>query len=121
MNSNSLRHYRKLLLSKPEAIEDYPFNLDVAVYKIRGKMFATLSQRDGVNNMNLKCAPDQALMLRKIYASVVPGWHMNKKHWNTLLLDGSIPPKEIRYMIDHSYEMVVKGMKKADRDSLSGI
>ncbi len=110
--------FRDKLLSKPEALEDFPFNLDVAVYKVCGKMFATLSEHNGVANMNLKCDPNEALLLREIYPSVVPGWHMNKKHWNTLLLDGSIPEKEINYMIDQSYSLVVKGLRKKDREFL---
>ncbi|WP_423907709.1 MmcQ/YjbR family DNA-binding protein [Candidatus Spongiihabitans sp.] len=118
MGGNKQR-YRQLALKKPEAYEDFPFKLDVAVYKVRGKMFATLSRVNGIWNMNLKCDPNQAQLFREIYDSVIPGWHMNKKHWNTLLLDGSIPENEIQYMIDHSYMLVVNGLMKTDRQYLA--
>ena len=118
MDGNKQR-YRQLALKKPEAYEDFPFKLDVAVYKVRGKMFATLSRVQGIWNMNLKCDPNQAQLLREIYDAVIPGWHMNKKHWNTLLLDGSIPENEIQYMIDHSYMLVVQGLMKTDRQYLA--
>ena len=110
---------RDYLLGKPEAIEDYPFGPDVAVMKVRGKMFATLSQSEGEGRMNLKCDPDQALALRDIFPAVIPGYHMNKRHWNTVILDGSLPDGEIERMIDNSYQLVVKGLIKADREALA--
>ncbi|MDH5360304.1 MAG: MmcQ/YjbR family DNA-binding protein [Gammaproteobacteria bacterium] len=106
------------LLGKPEAIEDYPFGPDVAVFKVREKMFATLAYNDKQARINLKCDPNQALILRDVFAAVIPGYHMNKQHWNTVILDGTIPDAEIMTMIDHSYTLVVKGMKKAVRTSL---
>ena len=106
------------LLSRPEAWLDFPFGPDVYVYKIHKKMFATLAGNDGAANMNLKCDPEQALALRDIFPSVQPGYHMNKTHWNTLVLDGSIPNGEIERMIDHSYSLVVRSLKKADRSAL---
>lgn len=106
------------LLALPEAQEDYPFGPDVAVYKVRDKMFATLSSEKGVARMNLKCDPERALMLRDVFEAVIPGYHMNKKHWNTVILDGSIPTAEVEGMIDHSYALVVQGLKKAERDRL---
>lgn len=109
---------RKALLAKPEATEDYPFGPDVAVYKIRNKMFATLVETDGEARCNLKCDPDEALALRDIFKSVIPGYHMNKKHWNTLILDGTIPDGEIQLLLDKSYALVVNGMPKAQRLSL---
>lgn len=106
------------LLGKPNALEDHPFGPQAAAFKVKGKMFAILSHRDGVANMNLKCDPDEALALRDIFESVKPGYHMNKKHWNTVLLDASIPSGEIERMIDRSYGLVVKGLKKNQRLSL---
>jgi predicted DNA-binding protein (MmcQ/YjbR family) len=103
---------RDYLLGKPEALEDFPFGPDVAVMKVRGKMFATLGEESGEGRMNLKCDPDQALALRDIFAAVQPGYHMNKKHWNTIKLDGSIPEGEIQRMIDHSFALVVGGLPK---------
>lgn len=110
---------RQYLLGKPEALEDYPFGPDVAVMKVRDKMFATLSEEQGEGRMNLKCDPDQALALRDIFPAVLPGYHMNKKHWNTIKLDASIPDGEIERMIDHSYALVVGGLPKKVRDGLA--
>jgi predicted DNA-binding protein (MmcQ/YjbR family) len=83
-------------------------------------MFATLGRIPGTEavGMNLKCDPQQALILREQFASVIPGYHMNKTHWNTILLDGSIPEREILWMIDHSYALVVRGLPRAARTSL---
>ncbi len=115
MNYQQARTY---LLQRPEAREDFPFGPDVAVFKIDKKMFATLSHNDSVANMNLKCDPDQAVMLRDIFDAVLPGYHMNKKHWNTIILDGSIPRGEIERMVDHSYALVVKSLPRAIRQGL---
>ncbi len=103
------------LLSQPEAIEDFPFGPEVSVFKIRGKMFATLGYEGDSARINLKCDPEEALMLRDVFDAVIPGYHMNKAHWNTVILDGSIPRGEIERMIDRSYGLVVKGLKKAER------
>jgi len=109
---------RQYLLGKPEAMEDYPFGPDVAVMKVRDKMFAALGQEGGEGRMNLKCDPDQALALRDIFTAVLPGYHMNKKHWNTIKLDGSIPEGEIQRMIDHSFALVVGGLSKKVREGM---
>lgn len=114
-------HCAKIYLSqRPQAIEDFPFGKDVSVFKIKSKMFATLSRKGSANNkgaaeMNLKCNPDEALALRDIFESIIPGYHMNKKHWNTIILDNTIPLCELERMIDRSYTLVVKGLKKAER------
>lgn len=115
MNLSQTKHY---LLNKPEAKEDFPFGPEVSVFKVSGKMYATLALDNGEGRMNLKCDPNEALMLRDIFPAVIPGYHMNKKHWNTIKLDGTIPEKEIERMIDHSYALVVKGMTKAQRNAL---
>jgi predicted DNA-binding protein (MmcQ/YjbR family) len=117
MDYQKIRHY---LLSKPAALEDFPFGPDVMVFKVKAKMFATLALGNDKQHywMNLKCDPQQALILREVFDSVVAGYHMNKQHWNTVILDGSIPVPEIERMIDHSYTLVVKGLKKSDRLSL---
>lgn len=109
---------KKYLLTRPESVEDYPFGPDVAVFKICNKMFATLGIEDGVAHMNLKCDPDEANALRDVFDAVTPGYHMNKKHWNTVILNGSIPVNEIKRMIDCSYGLVVKGLKKTERETL---
>ena len=115
MKRESVRAY---LLGKPEAWEDFPFYPDVAVMKIGRKMFATLVEQDGTARMNLKCDPDEALILRDIFPAVLPGYHMNKRHWNTVILDGSIPRGEIERMIDNSYSLVVRGLPARERRAL---
>lgn len=115
MNTVKAKRY---LLSKPEAIVDFPFGPEVAVLKVQGKMFATLSANDDGANMNLKCDPDEAVMLRDIFEAVVPGYHMNKRHWNTIIFDNSIPNGEIERMIDNSYALFVKGLPRAKRTAL---
>jgi predicted DNA-binding protein (MmcQ/YjbR family) len=90
----------------------------VAVMKIQSKMFATLAEKDGVVSMNLKCDPHEALILRDIFPAVKPGYHMNKRHWNTVVFDSSIPKGEIERMVDNSYALVVQGLRKAERYAL---
>lgn len=115
MNEKQLKHY---LLSKPEAFEDYPFGPDAAVYKVADKMFALSFFRGDHFNVNLKCHPLEAIELRDVFSAVQPAYHMNKRHWNTVILDGSLPRGEIERMIDQSYALVVKGLKKAVRQGL---
>ncbi|HMB91985.1 MAG TPA: MmcQ/YjbR family DNA-binding protein, partial [Rhodothermales bacterium] len=88
-------------------------------FKVMGKMFALLAPDNLPPTLSLKCDPTEALMLRERYVAVRPGYHMNKKHWNTVTLDGSVPGDEIRTMIDASYALVVQGLKKADREKLA--
>ena len=102
MNIETLHDY---CLSKSEATESFPFGEDTLVFKVKGKIFA-LANLDGDPSVNLKCEPSFAIELREKYSSVTPGYHMNKKHWNTVLLDGSIPESEIFSWIDHSYSLV---------------
>jgi predicted DNA-binding protein (MmcQ/YjbR family) len=109
---------RVYLLGRPESIEEFPFGPDVYVFKIRGKMFATLGYSDSIARMNLKCDPEEAMALRDIFDAVVPGYHMNKAHWNTVILDGSIPSGELERMVDRSYGLVVKGLRKPERQAL---
>ncbi len=126
MNLSAAKEY---LLSKPGATLDHPFGEDTMVIKVKHKMFATLSvgkmekseiNLDNENTawLNLKCDPDEALALRDIFNAVIPGYHMNKKHWNTLILDGTIPDEEIKRMIDNSFMLVVQNMPKADQESI---
>ena len=104
--------FREYCLAKPWVTEGTPFGEDTLVFKIAGKMFALLSL-DGVPpRVNLKCDPDRALELRDRYEQVLPGYHMNKKHWNTVILDGAIPHWTIVEMIDHSYDLVQSKAKK---------
>ena len=100
--------YRKLFLSKPGARETFPFGPQAAVYKTKAsKIFAILSPEGETWYANLKCDPHWALTLRKQYPeSIEPGYHMNKKHWNTVLLNGALPPSLIRKMVDLSFALV---------------
>ncbi len=98
--------YRKLFLSNPGALEVFPFGPQVAVFKTKGKMFATLSSNEGIWYVNLKCDPLWAQALRKQYPPVQPGYHMNKRHWNTVTLDGSLPDSLVRKMVELSYVLV---------------
>ncbi len=106
------------ILSKPGAEETTPFGPDVLVYKVGGKMFALTSPDDFPPRMNLKCDPERATALRDEYEAIIPGYHMNKRHWNTLILDGSLPSSLIHELIDHSYGLVVASLPKAERAKL---
>jgi predicted DNA-binding protein (MmcQ/YjbR family) len=114
MNRDDLRDY---CLSKPAAVEDFPFGEEVAVMKVMGKMFALLPVGSSAQ-ISLKCDPDWALILRQTYSAVTPGYHLNKQHWNSVDVDGTILDDELREMIDHSYNLVVKSLKKANREKL---
>lgn len=100
---------REHCVSKEGTEECFPFGDDTLVYKVRGKIFALINLT-GDLTVNLKCNPSLALELREKYPAVTPGYHMNKKHWNTIAADGSIPDKEILKWINHSYDLV-KGNK----------
>jgi predicted DNA-binding protein (MmcQ/YjbR family) len=109
---------RAYLLDKPEACEDFPFGPEARVFRIRQKLFALLMLRNGIPQVNLKCDPEEALALRDVFDAVLPGYHMNKAHWNTVLLNGSIPDREIERMMDRSYGLVVKSLRKPERQAL---
>ena len=124
----TVQHY---LINKPSTLVDFPFDNVTEVYKVKGKMFALLGKdkskavehEQAVNSLipyrlNLKCDPDEALILRDIFPSITPGYHMNKKHWNTVILDGSVPQGEIERMIDNSFKLVVSKMTKKDQASI---
>ncbi len=98
-------------LLKPGVTGSFPFGEETLVFKVNGKIFA-LANLEGDLSINLKCDPSLALELRERFTSVLPGYHMNKKHWNTILLDGSIPDREVFSWIDHSFELVSGKHKK---------
>ena len=108
----NIADFREYCLTKPDATEDTPFGPENLVFKVGGKMFALASLDDVPPRVNLKCDPERALDLRDRYEEVQPGYHMNKKHWNTVELGGRIPDAELREMIDHSYELVVARLPK---------
>jgi predicted DNA-binding protein (MmcQ/YjbR family) len=108
-----LAEFREYCLSKPDATEGTPFGPDVLVFKVSGKMFALAALDELLTTVNLKCDPELALDLRDRYEQVRPGYHMNKKHWNTVEIERGIPDLELRKMIDHSYELVTKGLPRS--------
>lgn len=109
-----------LLLAFPEAVEEQPFGPGTLVFKVCGKVFAITGDDFGDEpvQVTLKCDLGWALELRAVYPAVRPGYHTNKRHWNTVVLDGSIPSEDVRDMIEHSYERVVAGLRKTDRERL---
>lgn len=113
MNIESFREY---CLKKNGVTEEFPFDENTLVFKVGGKIFALTDLVDLPFRVNLKCDPETAAELRERYDSVQPGYHMNKKHWNTVLFDGSIPVSELKKMIDDSYSLVLKRLKKSLRE-----
>lgn len=101
--------------SFPDVTEGFPFGETALVFKVQGKMFLLLPLEGDERFVLLKCDPETAVELRERYDSVNPGYHMNKKHWNSLYLDGDMPDSEIRYWIRHSYRKVVEGFPKKER------
>ncbi|WP_328338516.1 MmcQ/YjbR family DNA-binding protein [Streptomyces violaceus] len=107
---------RAFCLSFNAAVEDFPFSPEISVFKVQGKLFA-LSYLDARPlKVNLKCDPDDAIRLRGEHEGlVVPGWHMNKRHWNTVTADGGLPDRLVRELVEDSYDLVVAGLPRADR------
>lgn len=116
MNLKTLSSY---LLAKKGVTEETPFGPEALVFKVMGKMFALVAWENDPLTVTLKCEPGQALFLRDVYAAVRPGYHMNKTHWNTVTLDGTIPEAELLGMIDDSYALVVKSLTRDQRDELA--
>lgn len=109
MNIEEIRNY---CLSKADAEETLPFGPDTLVYKVNEKIFLLMGINSEDLSFNVKCNPDKALELREEYACVLPGYHMNKKHWNTIVVDGSVSNKQLKEWIDDSYALVVKKKRK---------
>jgi predicted DNA-binding protein (MmcQ/YjbR family) len=114
-----LEEFREYCLSKVAATESMPFGEGVLVFKVAGKIFALAALDEIPATVNLKCNPDLALELRDRYEQVQPGYHMNKRHWNTVEIDSGIPEAELRKMIEHSYDLVVRALPKTQRDQLT--
>ena len=114
----NIESFREHCLKKPGTTEETPFGPEDLVFKVGGKMFAIAALMEVPPRVNLKCDPDLALELRDRYEQVTPGYHMNKKHWNTVELSGGIPESEMRKMIDQSYDLVVQSLPKAKRERL---
>lgn len=114
MNIESFRDY---CLAKPGVTEGFPFDERTLVFKVMGKMFA-LTNVDLFQSINLKCDPEYAIELRETFQAVKPGYHMSKKHWNTVTVEGDLTEKLLIDLIDHSYGLVVKSLTKKLRDEL---
>jgi predicted DNA-binding protein (MmcQ/YjbR family) len=115
MNIETIIEY---CLTKKGAVEDLPFDEETLVFKVGGKMFALIPLEKIPLQINLKCDPEKALELREQFEDVQPGWHMSKKYWNTIILDGNIRWNDLKEWIDHSYDEVVKGLKKSEWDKI---
>jgi predicted DNA-binding protein (MmcQ/YjbR family) len=118
----NIEQFREYCIAKQGVTEEFPFDEDTLVFKVLGKMFALASLKrweEGEKSINLKCDPDRSEELRAEYDSIKPGYHMSKKHWNTVHLSNSdLPMNLVTDLIDHSYNLVVKGLPKKLRDTL---
>lgn len=115
MDIETIREY---CLSKPRATEDLPFGNETLVFKVCDKIFLLVGLTNP-QSFNVKCDPERAAQLREEFSEVKPGYHMNKKHWNTVSFKGVLTKKQLQEMIDHSYELVLKSLPKAKQQSLS--
>jgi predicted DNA-binding protein (MmcQ/YjbR family) len=104
---------------KPGAVEDYPFGDGAAVFKAGGRMFAIVALGPGPGSVSLKCDPGLAVDLRGRYRGITPGYHLNKRHWITVQLDGSVPGDEVLELVDHSYDLVISRLTRAQRNQLA--
>lgn len=112
MNKESFREY---CLSKKAVTESFPFDEVTLVFKVAGKMFALTSLNKPEFSVNLKCDPERSQILREEYLSITPGYHMSKKHWNTIVIDGDIQQELFKELIDHSYDLIVASLTKKAR------
>lgn len=114
----NIEEYREYCLGKKGVTEEFPFDENTLVFKVMGKMFA-LTDVEGFVSINLKCDPEKAIELREQYSGVSPGWHMSKKHWNTVETSGIVEDQLIYQWIDDSYDLVVKGLTKKLKEELA--
>lgn len=115
-----IESYRSYCLSKMGVTEEFPFDNDTLVFKVMGKMFA-LTNVTNFTSINLKCDPEEAIELRETYEAVLPGYHMNKKHWNTVQMDGTLPDKLVLSWIDKSYQLVASSLTKTQKTALKAL
>ena len=115
MNIEDIREY---CIAKPGVTEGLPFNDTALVFKVAGKMFALLNLSEDSRGLSLKCDPERAIELREQHSEVIPAWHFNKIHWNNVDPTGGVPAEKIKEWIDHSYDLVVKDLKRTDREAL---
>jgi predicted DNA-binding protein (MmcQ/YjbR family) len=116
----NIEELREICISKAGVNEEFPFDNSALVFKVMGKMFA-LTNIDKYESVNLKCDPERAVELRETYSGIIPGWHMNKTHWNTVLVDGSVDDSLLVELVQHSYDLVVSKLTKRDRLVLEGL
>ncbi len=114
----TIKDIREYCSAKKGVTETFPFDFQTLAIRVGSRIFLLTDVKSDRLSMNLKCDPFLALELRSRYSQVTPGYHMNKKHWNTVVADGAIPDREILMMIDHSYELVRAGLKKSERELL---
>lgn len=114
----NLKQFREYCLSKKGVTEDFPFDETTIVFRVGGKIFALTNVEQLPFTFNLKCEPEKAIELREKYSCIIPGWHMNKKHWNTIEPDNSISLKVLKELVDHSYELVFKSLKKSEKENI---
>ena len=115
MNIEEIREY---CITKPGVTEGFPFNDTALVFKVAGKMFTLLDLSEEERGISLKCDPELAIELREKHTEVTPAYHFNKKHWNTIIVGGSVSDQQIREWIDDSYDLVVQSLPKAKRETL---
>ena len=116
----TLEKLRQYLLAKSGTTEELPFGPQALVFKVLGKMYALIAWEELPIYISLKCDPDRAVVLRDSYTAIEPAYHMNKKHWNMIRMDSSLNEGQIKELIDHSYDLVVKSLKKSERQQLTG-
>lgn len=106
---------RAACLAMPEAGEEFPFGEGISVFKVGGKVFAITRLAGDPLEVSLRCEPDLAVQLRAAHAAIAPGYHLNKRHWNTVTVDGSLPDRMVRELVEDSYDLVVEGLPRARR------
>ncbi|MCB0564719.1 MAG: MmcQ/YjbR family DNA-binding protein [Phaeodactylibacter sp.] len=117
----NIEEFREYCLSKKGVEETFPFGEETLVFKVMGKMFALAGLDDAEFTANLKCDPARAIELREEHPEIRPGWHMNKKHWNTVEFETGLADRFLCELVDHSYELVVQGLPKKVREELEGL
>ena len=114
----NIEDFRTYCLSQKGVTEEFPFGEDTLVFKVMGKVFALTGLDSEEFKVNLKCDPDRAIELREEFSAIQPGYHMNKKHWNTVAFEEDLDDDFLEALVKHSYDLVVKKLKKADREFL---
>jgi predicted DNA-binding protein (MmcQ/YjbR family) len=109
VNSTELRNW---CLERPGAVEEFPFGPEHSVFKVGGKVFAISALERAPLEVSVKCEPELAVELRNSYAAIRPGYHLNKRHWNTITLDGSLPDQLVRDLVEDSYDLIVSALPK---------